>query len=89
VKLNLWFTDAEWVPCCELCHSNNYNRWYLHSHKTDDFALTCQVLSILRCHTEHADKLYVPCTGGQDSFDRLYKNTIYPLGNWFNAVHRD
>jgi len=30
VKFNLWFTDAEWVPSCELCYSNNYNWWYLH-----------------------------------------------------------
>jgi len=56
---------------------------FAQSHKTDDYAITCQVLSILRCHTEHADELYVLCTGGQDSFDRLYKNTIKPLGNRF------
>lgn len=60
---------------------------FVQSHKTDDYAITCQVSSNLRCHTEHTDKLYVLCTGDQDSFDRLYKYTVKNIGKKINTVH--
>jgi hypothetical protein len=59
---------------------------FAQSHKTDDYAMVCQVLSILRSHTEHEDMLCVLCTGGQDSTDMFHKYTNNPLGNRFTTA---
>jgi hypothetical protein len=66
---------------------------FAQSHKTDDYAFTCQVLSILRCLTEHEDKLYLQTverivlyTAGEAGFDVLNKNKINPPGNRFSTV---